>query len=224
MRKQQKHGRVRSSGAKVQHVVEDLFRDLVEHSRDLICTHDLSGRLLSVNPLPARLLGYTVEELLQKPMRALLAPEFRSQFDEYLARIEKNGVDAGILVLMTRSGERRIWEYHNSLRTEGLPVPLVRGMAHDITDRYQAHVALHKMMEERERLVASLQAALEKVKLLSGMLPTCAYCKKIRDAEGDWQVLEAYIQAHSEASFSHGICPDCIHKLDPQNFQPTLRR
>jgi PAS domain-containing protein len=56
---------------------EDWYQDLVEHSQDLLCIHDLEGRLLSVNPAPARLLGYSVEEMLQNPMREMIAPEFR---------------------------------------------------------------------------------------------------------------------------------------------------
>ena len=99
------------------HENEDWYQDLVEHSHDLLCIHDLEGRLLSVNPAPARLLGYSVEEILQIPMRELIAPEFRAQFDAYLKQIERVGEARGLLAVMTRSGERRIWEYHNTLRT-----------------------------------------------------------------------------------------------------------
>src|SRR5271154_2208078 len=65
----------------------DWSRDLVEHSRDLFCVHDLAGRLLSVNPVPARLLGYSVEEILKVPMRELLDPQFRDHFDDYLRQL-----------------------------------------------------------------------------------------------------------------------------------------
>ena len=68
----------------------DWYRDLVEHSHDLLCTHDLQGRLLSVNPTPARVLGYSVEEVLQIPMREMIAPEFREQFEEYLRHIQRH--------------------------------------------------------------------------------------------------------------------------------------
>ncbi|MGA9760177.1 MAG: PAS domain S-box protein, partial [Candidatus Sulfotelmatobacter sp.] len=66
------------------HENADWYQDLVEHSQDLLCTHDLQGRLLSVNPAPARVLGYTVEELLKIPMREMIVPEFRPDFDAYL--------------------------------------------------------------------------------------------------------------------------------------------
>jgi formate hydrogenlyase transcriptional activator len=131
---------------------EDRYRDLVEHSEDLVCTHDLQGRLLSVNPAPARVLGYTVEELLKIPMRELVAPEFHNQFDAYLERIKTAGVDDGFLCVQTKNGERRIWEYHNTLRTEGVAEPIVRGMAHDVTERKRAESALRRS-ERRYRML-----------------------------------------------------------------------
>jgi len=121
---------------------EDRYRDLVENSQDLLCTHDLEGKLLSANRAPARILGYEVAELLRIPMRELIAPEFREQFDAYLARIKATNTDKGVMAVITRSGERRIWEYNNTLRTEGVPSPIVRGMAHDITESKRAERSL----------------------------------------------------------------------------------
>ena len=66
--------------------------------------------------------------------------------------------------------------------------------------------------EERERLVLELQDALSKVKTLSGLLPICSSCKKVRDDKGYWREVEEYIRDHSEADFSHGICPECVEK------------
>ncbi len=140
---------------------EDRYRDLIEHSEDLVCTHDLAGNLLSVNPAPARLLGYDVAELLQMPMRDLLAPETRERFDAYLERIKVTGADHGLLIVLTRNGERRVWEYHNTLRTEGVPTPVVRGMAHDVTERTRAEegrkAAERSLVENEERFRIALK-------------------------------------------------------------------
>jgi YesN/AraC family two-component response regulator len=68
---------------------------------------------------------------------------------------------------------------------------------------------------ELRRLNAELEAALAQVRTLSGLLPICAACKKIRDDQGYWHQVEVYIRNHSQAEFSHGICPDCARKLYP---------
>ncbi len=81
-----------------------------------------------------------------------------------------------------------------------------------------------KAEAEKEKLIAELKDALAQVKSLSGLLPTCASCRKIRDAKGSWSDMESYIAAHSEANFSHGVCPDCMQKLYPDYADEVLRR
>lgn len=76
-----------------------------------------------------------------------------------------------------------------------------------------------KMEVERKQLVQQLQAALAQVKQLSGLLPICASCKKIRDDKGSWHQIETYIHSHSEAEFSHGICEECARKLYPDYYK-----
>jgi hypothetical protein len=66
---------------------------------------------------------------------------------------------------------------------------------------------------ERTQLVVELQDALAKIDVLDGLLPICASCKKIRDETGQWQHIESYIRARSQAEFSHGLCPECAHEL-----------
>ncbi len=67
----------------------------------------------------------------------------------------------------------------------------------------------------------NLQAALDEVKQLRGILPICMYCKQIRNDEGAWVRLEQYIQSHSEAEFSHGVCPDCFREHHPEIYRAT---
>lgn len=76
----------------------------------------------------------------------------------------------------------------------------------------------HQILEERKQLIRELQEALATVKTLKGLLPICARCKKIRDDQGYWNQLEIYIEAHSDAAFTHGICPDCKTKVYPELY------
>jgi hypothetical protein len=87
----------------------------------------------------------------------------------------------------------------------------------------QWHEAISKLMNELvatkrdlQQKTIELQGALDQVKLLNGLLPICASCKNIRDDKGYWQSVESYISNHSEAQFSHGICPVCVRKLYPE--------
>jgi PAS domain S-box-containing protein len=134
---------------------DDLYRDLVENSRDLICTHDLNGVLLTVNHAAARALGYDVSELVNRNLRELLSPKVHKKLDIYLADLREKQSACGTIELWTRSGEIRIWEYSSTLRTAGVPVPFVRGMAHDITNILNSQKALRES-EERLRIAAEV--------------------------------------------------------------------
>lgn len=79
----------------------------------------------------------------------------------------------------------------------------------DVTER-------QRVEREREKLIVELRAALAQVKTLSGLIPICSGCKKIRDDRGFWNQVESYISKHTEAQFTHGMCPDCIKKFYPE--------
>ena len=134
---------------------EDRYRDLVEHSQELICTHDLEGRLLSVNPWAATVLGYSPEELLRMKFQDFLVPEMRHGFEKYLEEMRTHGTARGRMWVQTRNGERLLWEFKNTLRTEGVTEPVVRGMAQDITERRRA--------EERIKRAFQLESALLRI-------------------------------------------------------------
>ena len=119
-------------------ISEDRYRDLVDNSHELICTHDLNGKVLSVNPWAARMLGYPREAIIGINIRDGLLPEYRDQFDEYLETVKTEGSARGVMKVRTATGETRLWEYYNTLRTEGVETPIVRGMAHDVTERREA--------------------------------------------------------------------------------------
>lgn len=87
----------------------------------------------------------------------------------------------------------------------------------------ELQAALARRMAEREDLITQLQTALAEVKTLSGIIPICAGCKKIRDDGGFWGQVEAYISSRSLAKFSHGLCPECTDRLYPELAEEMKR-
>jgi PAS domain S-box-containing protein len=105
-------------------------------------------------------------------------------------------------------GERFYITSVKPVRTADGAVVAVVCISKEITERKRAEL-------ERERLIEALQDALLKVRTLSGLLPICSGCKKIRDDQGYWTQIETYISQHSEADFTHGLCPDCLKVYFP---------
>lgn len=90
----------------------------------------------------------------------------------------------------------------------------------ELLARVAIHVKLRQALERERGLRRSLEETLAQVKTLSGLLPICARCKKIRDDNGYWNQIEAFISAHSDADFTHGICPECSSALYPEMNEP----
>ncbi|MDX1644379.1 MAG: PAS domain S-box protein, partial [Thermoanaerobaculia bacterium] len=112
--------------AELQREVER-YRDMVESSLGLICTHDLDGVILWANSAAADLIGWRPEELVGKNIRQLLAPAVEEEFAAYLERVERSGEDSGVMQLVTRHGAHRFWKYHNVLRRRPDEPPHVLG-------------------------------------------------------------------------------------------------
>jgi formate hydrogenlyase transcriptional activator len=144
---------------------EDWYRDLVEHSKDLLCVHDFSGRLLSINPLPARTLGYSVEELLRIPMRDLLAVEYRARFDDYLRDLKSAGEASGFLDVVTRTGQRRTWRYYSTLQNDANDLPVALSIAHDMTEQLQTEKMLRQATSRLSAEVLENEATIGKLGL-----------------------------------------------------------
>ena len=106
------------------------------------------------------------------PMRELIAPEGREQFDGYLHRIKAHGADQGLLCVLTRDGKRRVWEHNNTLRTEGDASPIVRGIAHDITERKRAEASL-RTSERTYRLLFEQNVAGVAIASMEGTVLDC---------------------------------------------------
>ena len=146
----------------------DLYRLQVEYSLGLLCVHDMSGVLLSVNPAVGHSLGYSVQDGIGRNLRDFLAPSVRHLFDDYLRRIQNNQIVSGLMRLVAQDGTERVWFYRNTRYDRpGLP-PLVLGHALDVTRRVrverdltEAQKALRKAHDELASRVTERTRELE---------------------------------------------------------------
>ncbi len=156
----------------------------------------------------------TAAERLRRPQPALIGTNIAAVMSPELYTSRRAHLET---VLATR--EPVVFEDQRNdriLRAELRPVldpagtvVAVAVLSFDITDR-------QRMEERLRRSVAELEQALAEVRTLSGLLPICACCKKIRDDRGYWSHVEQYLTKHTRAEFSHGLCPDCLHRLYPE--------
>lgn len=164
--------------------------------------------------------GFEVfRRLRARPSSRDIAVIFISASTEVEQRIE--GLKLGAVDFITKpfQQEELLARVHTHLELRRIRIQL----EHDADELQRANEALRIEAEERkraeaerERLIAELQTALADVKTLSGIIPICAGCKKIRDDQGYWNQLESYISKHSLARFSHGLCPDCLEEYLPR--------
>ncbi len=151
---------------------EDRYRDLVENSQDLICTHDLDGVIMTVNRALVKALGYEPEEVVGGNLAGFLAPGSKALFPAYLKEIRERGEANGFMAIIAKSGRKLIWSYSNTLRVEGVEKPVVRGLAHDVTEQHKVEAAL-KESEEQFRSFFKNNPAASYIAAASGQLMEC---------------------------------------------------
>ncbi|HJX31452.1 MAG TPA: PAS domain S-box protein [Thermodesulfobacteriota bacterium] len=189
------------------------YRRLFESARDGILILDAeTGQITDVNPFLVEMLGLSRETLLGKKLWEIVSFKDGAATKAAFGTLQEQGyIRYEDLPLKTIDGRKIQVEFVSNVY-EVNQSKVIQCNIRDITDRKQAEA-------EREKLIHELEAALAKVKTLSGMLPICASCKRIRNDEGYWSQIEAYISQHSTVSFSHGLCPECAHKLYPDIFK-----
>ena len=184
---------------------------IVESCEDAIVGKTLVGVVTSWNRAAERLYGYTAGEIIGQSAVMLVPPDRPQDWQKTLE-------------LMRRGEPIESFETVG-LRKDGQPIdvaltisPIKDATGQVVGASTVARDVTQRKREEQERLklIQELQDALKQVKTLSGLLPICASCKKIRDDNGYWQQVETYIQKHSNADFTHGICPECLQRLYPK--------
>ena len=194
------------------------FREALDNVSAYVYMKDPQSRYVYANRPTLKLFGCSAEELLGCDDAKFFPPDTVKRLREVDLRVFDGEQTAEeIDVAAGGVGRRVYWEIKTPIYADSDRKTIwgLLGISTDITERKRAG-------EEREKLIADLREALAKVKTLSGLLPICSHCKKIRDDKGYWKQLEIYISDHSEAEFSHGICPDCIKKLYPEYYDKIM--
>ena len=183
---------------------------------DFVSVHDKDMKLVRVNKALADFVGKDAEELIGQYCYEIMhgtqnpwpgCPHVKAIQSGKIITLEVNDPHIGKPLLVTCSP---------SFDEDGN----LEGTVHVARDISQQKLA----EEEKEKLIIDMRNALSKVKQLSGFLPICASCKKIRDDQGYWNQIESYIRDHSEAEFSHGICPECAKKLYPKEYETIYNK
>jgi len=186
---------------------EELVGMLLETIPDAMVLTDHDGRIVMVNSNSEKLFGYGREELLGKKVEVLIPPRFRARH-----RHDRTGYNDNPRVRLMGEGGIKLF----GRSKDGTEFPAEISLSPVQIDGKRMVWSAVRDITERERLVNELRVALDDLKLLRGLLSICSSCKRIRNEHGDWQQLEFYIQSHSEAKFTHGLCQDCMRKLDPE--------
>jgi PAS domain S-box-containing protein len=195
---------------------EETYRSILDASPDDFTIADMEGKILMVSLAAKKMFGYEpeYEGFKGSQLLSFIVPEDRARAKSNIRLLLQGGY-AGPNEYRGVRKDQSIFDIeangalvHDANGQPAKTVFIIR----DITERKKAE-------EEREKLILELRDAMSKIKIMSGMLPICASCKKIRDDKGYWNQIESYIKRHSEAEFSHSICPECAKILYPEYYE-----
>jgi PAS domain S-box-containing protein len=195
----------RLSKEKMQDVLSIIFDAINSTVGGLIIT-DTKGKICFANPSFCKMFEYKQEDVMDKNAAELFTTTEVRKFTDVISIIDISNEDTEEFIVQRSDGSNFVVEVAASIVTSA---------SNQISGRMASFVdiTLRKEIEnDREKLIRKLQNALDTIKTLKGIIPICSYCKKIRDDKGAWDQMEAYISAHSEAQFSHSVCPECYKK------------
>jgi len=186
---------------------EQLYRALFENNLSVILLIDPeTGAVFDANPSACAYYGYSKETLQSMKVTDINTLSRTEVFEEMeRAKSEKRNY-FNFRHRLANGLLRDVEVFSGPITVSGKA--MLCSIIHDISERKLAEA-------EREKLIIKLQKALAEVKTLRGFLPICSACKKIRDDKGYWNQIESYVRDHSEAEFSHSICPECAKKIYP---------
>jgi len=187
---------------------EERCRILSDGSRDAIMVVDEDAHLVDANLAAENLTGYTIAELKNMSITDLHDDVDLHAYHTYFDSIMAGEPTISEAKILKKDGTKVDTEF-SSQRIVIENKPHMHTVARDVSERKQLEKAIYK---ERDKL----KKALEEIKTLEGIVPICSFCKKIRDDKGFWNQVESYVAKHTEAEFSHSICPSCMKENYPE--------
>lgn len=194
---------------------EEWFSTTLASIGDAVITTDTKGFVTFLNPVSLGYLELRLQDAIGKhfsEIMQILDSQTNREVESPVTTVirEKKVINFIDHILVNNSGRRiPIGDSVAPIKNGEDGVLGVVFVFSDISEK-------KRIEEEHERLIREREEAISKVKILRGLIPICAACKKIRDDKGYWNQLEVYIGDHSEAEFTHGMCPDCIKEYYPQ--------
>lgn len=171
---------------------------------------DIHGTICFANRSFCKMFEYKQEDIIGKNAAELFTTKEIRNFSDVIGIIDISKDDNEEFIVQKSDGSNFIVE---------VSATNVTSVANQTLGRMASFVdiTLKKEIEkDRENLISKLQNALDTIKTLKGIIPICSYCKKIRNDKGAWDQMETYMSLHSEAQFSHGVCPECYKKVMEQ--------
>lgn len=181
------------------------FEMILEKMKEGVMEINFDGRIIYANPASLFLTNLSEEELLGLKFEELFIPEDRQRIRERLDDPSEKPVPIGENSPAILSSNEMTLDFIPIAEEETTVIVILN----DISEK-------KRIETEREKLIVELKKALAEIKTLSGFLPICSICKKIRDDKGYWNKLEDYLSEHSDASLTHSICPECLKKHYPE--------
>jgi PAS domain S-box-containing protein len=184
--------------------------DAVNSSVGGLIITDLDGKIRFVNTAFCKMFEYSPAQIMGKQAMDLFAGKEIRNFADLITIIDISKDDT--VELTVKSSENRKFVVEVAASSVTATSGAVIGRMASFVD-----ITRSKEIEaEKDHLISKLHDALRRIRTLRGIIPICSACKKIRDDKGIWNQIETYIHDHSEADFSHGICPECSKKLYPE--------
>lgn len=197
---------------------------VLKDSNDAIIVHDFDGNITLWNKGAEKMYGWSEPQALDMNISEIVPPQKTEEDLEFIKDVA-HGESVSSFETKRITADGRILDVLLTatalVNEDGFPISLAL-TERDITKQKQSPKERRELIKELQKTNAKLQKTLAETKTLRGIIPICMLCKQIRNDKGYWQQVEVYVHNHTEADFSHGICPNCLQEKLAKKYKKRL--